>query len=321
MWLSLQTRPDRRAILKTVAAVGAAVGLNRLTRAEPAASDAGKPRPCLFTKPLQNRTFAQLPEVLKKCDIDAVDLTCRSKGHVLPERVSDDLPAAHELLAKAGITIPMITTEITDAGQGNAEAIVKTAAGLGIRHLKLGYYSYRDMDRIKATMAEVKARLRDIAALCQAHGMTAGFHNHAGSNVGAAMWDVHELIQDLPPEAVASYFDVRHATVEGGDGGWRLGLGLLAPRIRMLAVKDFIWSKDAKDAWKTKDVPLGEGMVRCEEALKRLKALRFTGPISLHVEYAAMKRSVDSKEDQAAIESIRRDWATLKTLLQRAGMS
>ncbi|HOW69076.1 MAG TPA: TIM barrel protein [Phycisphaerae bacterium] len=321
MQASSQTRPDRRAILKTMAAVGAAAGLNRWARAEAAARDTGKPRPCLFTKPLQNRPFAQLPEVLIKSGIDAVDLTCRSKGHVLPERVAEDLPAAHELLAKAGIAIPMITTEITDVSKGHAEAIVKTAAGLGIRHLKLGYYSYENLNRIEAALAEVKARLRDIAALCKAHGVTAGFHNHCGLRVGAGMWDIHGLIQDLPREAITSYFDLRHATVEGGDGGWRIGLGLLAPRIRMLAVKDFFWSREGQGAWKAKDVPLGEGMVRCEEALKRLKALRFAGPISLHVEYAAIERSIGSREDQAAVESIRRDWATLKTMLGRAGLA
>lgn len=317
---SSQARPGRRTILKTIVVAGAAAGGPRLTLAEGEPKSAsGGPRPCLFTKPLQNRPIGQLPEVLRACGIDAVDLTCRTKGHVLPQRVASDLPAAHDLLAKAGIAIPMITTEITDADKGNAEAIVKTAARLGIRYLKLGYYSYADLNRIEATVAETKVRLRGVAALCEAHGVTAGFHNHCGLNVGAAMWDVHELIKDLPREAVSSYFDVRHATVEGGDGGWRIGLGLLAPRIRMVAVKDFIWSKEGKGEWRAKDVPLGKGMVHLEEALGRLRALHLAGPISLHVEHATMERSVGSEEDQRAIDAIRRDWGALKEMLQRTG--
>ncbi len=45
----------------------------------------------------------------------AVDLTVRPDGHVLPERVEDDLPRAVETLRRSGLTVPMITTAITDA--------------------------------------------------------------------------------------------------------------------------------------------------------------------------------------------------------------
>ena len=134
---------------------------------------------------------------------------------MLPERVADDLPREHELLRSAGVAVPMITTGIVDADKDNAEAIITTAGRLGIRYAKLGYYPYGDLHHIQETLADVKARLRDVAALCRDHGVQAGFHNHAGSTVGAALWDVWELIRDLPADVVGSYFDLRHATVEG----------------------------------------------------------------------------------------------------------
>ena len=177
----------------------------------------------------------------------------------MPERVADDLPRAYELFKSAGVSIPMITTGILDADKGNAESIIRTAGQLGIRYAKLGYYSYGNFKEIEKTVADVRARVRDVAALCQAHGVQAGFHNHCGKSVGAAMWDVWQIIRDLPPPAVGSYFDFRHATVEGGDGGWRIGMSLLAPRIVMIAVKDFLWYKDEKRGWRVRNVPLGEG--------------------------------------------------------------
>lgn len=279
---------------------------------------------CLFSKPLHNRPFAELPAVLREIGFGAVDLTCRPQGHVLPERVADDLPRACELFQAAGIAIPMITTEITDAGEGNAPTIIETASKLGIRHIKLGYYRYGDLRRIRETLAEVKSKLRDVVALCRQFGVQAGFHNHCGRTVGAAMWDVWELIRDLPEDAIGSYFDIRHATVEGGDGGWQIGLNLLAPRIVMLAIKDFSWRKDPQRGWRPENVPLGEGMAHCEEALKPLQERGFRGPISLHMEYVAENRAtppVGSEDDAANLRAIRHDHRVLTDLLQRAGFT
>ncbi|UCD28214.1 MAG: sugar phosphate isomerase/epimerase [Planctomycetota bacterium] len=308
---------NRRELFKSVGVVLGSTVFSRPTTADEAArSLRSKPTVCLFSKPLQNRPLTSLAALLPELSCNAVDLTCRPGGHVLPERVEGDLPRAYELLEHAGITIPMITTAITDADKGNAEAIIKTASGLGVRYVKLGYYRYGDMHKLHDTLADVKSRLGDVAAMCRQYGVRAGFHNHAGATVGAAMWDVWHIIRDLPAEAIGSYFDLRHATAEGGDEGWRIGMNLLAPRIIMVAVKDFIWGKDPKRGWQTKNVPLGEGMVRGEEAFRQLKELQFAGPVSLHMEYGQHVPPVGSDADKVNLLSIRRDLAFLRSLLK-----
>lgn len=306
---------SRRELIQSAAASLAAAGLHAQTP-PPAAS---KPVMCLFSKPLRNRAVKDLPAALNKLEINALDLTCRGGGHVLPERVVDDLPRAHEQLKAAGISIAMLTTEITDAGKGNAEAIVKTAASLGIRCAKLGYYGYGDLDRIPQTLADVKAKLRDIAALFRQHGVRAGYHNHSGTRVGAPLWDLHQLIADLPPDAIGSYFDFGHATVEGGDGAWKVNLGLLLPRIIMVAAKDVRWEKGDR-GWRPRWGPLGEGMVRWSEGFDRLRQARFAGPISLHVEYGD-GGAAGSAEDAALLASIGKDWAFLRDRLRAAGLA
>src|SRR5438067_7531604 len=41
--------------------------------------------------------------------------------------------------------------------------------------------------------------------------------NHSGNGyVGAAMWDIHEMIRDLDPRHMGVHFDIGHATVESG---------------------------------------------------------------------------------------------------------
>ncbi len=239
---------------------------------------------------------------------------------MLPERVTDDLPRAVELFKSHGIIVPMITTGILDAHKDHAEDIVRTASGLGIRYAKLGYYSYGDLHRIHERLAEVKRQLRDIVALFKQHGMHAGFHNHSGETVGAVMWDLWQLIGDLPPDVIGSYFDVRHATVEGGLAGWRIAMNLLISRITMVAVKDFLWQKDPKRGWRPENVPLGQGMTRFEEAFGRLKEVGFAGPISLHMEYGQHNPPVNSDEDKTNIDAIRKDHSYLTDLLRRSGL-
>ncbi len=307
---------NRREMLATAALTAGTAWIAK--GAQRPERSAQRPVPCLFTKPLHNRPFKDLPVVLKELDVNAVDLTCRKGGHVAPERAAEDLPTAVELLKKAGISVPMVTTEITDAGKDHAETIVRTVASLGIGFIKLGYYSYGDLHNLHQQLAEVKARLRDLAALCGYYKVRAGFHNHSGMTVGAPMWDLWQLLRDLPADQIGSYFDLRHATVEGSEGGWRIGLALLAPRIIMVSVKDCIWQKEPK-GWRVKDVPLGQGAVRVEEGFRQLKDAGFAGPVSLHVEYASGNAAVGSDEDKQKLESIRRDWLILADLMKAVG--
>jgi sugar phosphate isomerase/epimerase len=54
--------------------------------------------------------------------------------------------------------------------------------------------------------------------------------------------------------------------------------------LKMVALKDFYWAKQGSK-WKMKMCPMGEGMVDWPKVFSMLAAARFTGPISLHLEY------------------------------------
>ena len=311
----------RRDVLKTTGAALAAGAAVPVVAAATETKVADKPVMCLFSKALQKRPANDLPRMLAELGIDAVDLTVRPGGHVSPEQVTEDLPKACESLKAAGIRVPMITTGITDADKDHAEAILATAAKLGIRYAKIGYYFYKDLSKIQATLANARARLKDVAALCKQYGVTAGFHNHSGTFVGAALWDEWQLIRDLEPSAIGSYFDVGHATAEGALAGWRIGLNLLMPRIAIVGVKDMCYKKDPAKGWQPVWGPLGEGMVRFDETFKRLKEHGFSGPIALHVEYGPYTAPADSEEEKNNIEYIRHDWAYLREVLKKARMA
>lgn len=306
---------NRRAVLKTMGAVAIAGAMNRTQ----AASESSSPKAsiCLFSKPLHGRPVEKLAEVLGSIGVTALDLTCRPGGHVLPERVADDLPRAKERLGQAGIGIPMLTTDIVSPDAA-AHAIVKTAGSLGIRHMRLGPYAYRDVRKIDATLADVKARLRELAALAAEHRVQFVFQNHSGMRVGAPLWDLNQLLEGIPAEAVGSQYDLAHATIEGGDGGWKIATGLMLPRVTMLAVKDFVWRKQGK-GWKAEWCPLGEGMVQWVAGLKMLREPAMRTPMTLHVEYRE-KAAPGSSEEQQTLRDIARDRDTLQRLLREAGI-
>jgi sugar phosphate isomerase/epimerase len=147
-----------------------------------------------------------------------------------------------------------------------------------------------------------------LAALLERYDMMGGYHNHSGgNNVGAPLWDLHRLIEAVDSDHFGSNFDVGHATVEGGAAGWQINARLMAPHVRMMAVKDFLWV-DKKVRW----VPLGEGQVPTVEILKMVRAAGFAGPVSLHFEY-------DVASDDAMLEEIRRSAGILREYLRLAG--
>jgi L-ribulose-5-phosphate 3-epimerase len=311
---------SRRSFLASSAAAGLAAMAPRARAAETAANvtTPNRPQVCLFSKCLQPRNVPRLAEAIVELGFKGVDLTVRPGGHVLPERVTEDLPKAHEVLDKAGVRITMITTDITSARQRHATEVLRTAAALNIPYTKLGYYDYKDPKAILKSAAAAKVELRGLVPLLEEHRMVAGFHNHSGMHVGALMWDEWDLIHDLDARRIGSYFDPGHATVEGGLGGWRIGLNLLAPRINMLAVKDFTWRKE-KDGWRPEFGPLAQGTVRWGEVFSTLKSRGFAGPISLHVEYTP-RAPVDSEEEKTVFAAVRRDAEFLRTALARAGI-
>lgn len=276
---------NRRHLLQLgVAAVAATVG-----RGAPAADvtpvTPAEQRICLFTDHLDDHgySYAEVARMLRELGVTGPDLTVRGGGLVPPDRVTEELPKAMAAFREQGLTIPMVTTNIT-TDDASATALLTAAGLLGIRYYKIGYYNYNNPDRWQERQREVRGQLEKLLPLCAKHGMQAGLHNHAGASVGGALWDGWEVLAPLDPRLIGFYFDPAQATIEGGSFAWSLNFRRAVPRLKMLAIKDFVWEKSG-GAWRTRWVPLGEGMVRWPEFFRMLAKTSFNGPISLHIEY------------------------------------
>jgi sugar phosphate isomerase/epimerase len=194
------------------------------------------------------------------------------------------MPRAIEAIKKHGLTVPMITTELRAASDPAAKPTLATAAKLGVSYWKPGYLKH-NLARFESGMYEARAALTGLTALAKEHGVAAGYHNHSGNYFGAAVWDTREAIANLDPKWMGYYFDPGHATIEGGLAGWSISLAMVLPRMKMVALKDFIWAKDNTGKWRVQWCPMGEGMVDWKAMFAAFKQSGFTGPLTLHIEY------------------------------------
>ena len=265
-----------------------------------------------FSKPLPELAWGDLGRAVHEAGYEGVDLTVRAKGHVLPERAAHDLPRAIEAIKSHGLSVPMITTELTSAADPTAKPLLETAARHGVRYFKTGYWRYSSSPDVRSQVTAAGEALAGLAALARDCGIELGFHNHA-AYIGAALWDIAPVMDRVDPKWAGYYFDPRHAVAEGGAGAWKAATHLVLPRLKMVALKDCLWEKTAK-GWRIENCPLGEGMVDWSWVGTALRTIKFGGPISVHLEYE-IAGATPAERIRQTIDAARRDHGVARKFL------
>lgn len=298
--LSPREQVSRRKFLQqTMLATGALLAISTISpaaeRAYPIAA---------FEKALQSLPADQMADMLAELGFMGVATTLRSKGRVLPERVEEDLPKLVEVLTKRKLEITELTTAITEATDPLAQKVLRTAAKLGLKRYRLGAWKYDLKKPIVEQVEAMRPVVKDLVSLNKELGLTAVYQVHSGANYfGAAVWDIYSLFKEYDPKHIAIAFDVRHATVEGGNA-WELNFNLIKSHLGLVYAKDFAWQGKV-----AQNVPLGEGMVN-PKFYQMVKASGYRQPVLLHVEY-------NLPEDAKVLrEAYRKDLATLRGYLE-----
>ena len=316
---------SRRAFIARTTAAGLTVGVlgtaSRVSAAPVADRREEEPVIAVFSKHLQWLPFADVGPVIAESGFRAVDLTVRPGGHVLPERVEDDLPRAVETLRKSGLTVPLITTAITDAGDPLTRRVLTTAKKVGVSHYRMGYWTFpANTDPLKA-LRDMKPRAAALAALNRELGIRGGYQNHVGTRVGGSVWDLGVLLEGIEPDGLGVQYDIRHAVAEGGES-WPVTLRMIAPHIDTVALKDLIWAKRTDGRWEPRSVPLGEGMVNFDAYLRQLLARGPLPAATMHFEYPPLEMDGggDATRRRQTVEGMRRDLTRFKQLLAAASV-
>ncbi len=318
-----QTTYTRRNFLSMTATVGAALPFTSLVPATMITSPPADARTIhVFSKHLDWLNYQGVAEIAAETGFDGIDLTVRPQGHILPEKVTEDLPKAVEAARKAGVKIEMITTAITDARDPFTEPILKTASKLGIRYYRTGWLSLNESLGVEKSLQQCKTQLSQLAQLNKKYSIHGAYQNHAGTRLGGPVWDLWMVLKDLDPQWIGCQYDIRHATVEGAQS-WPLGLDLLKTHIRTLDIKDFKWIEEG-GKWKVENMPLGEGMVDFKKYFQLVSKYQLGGPFSLHYEYPVVteadKNLPEGEKRKKAVTIMKKDLDKLKMMLKEANL-
>jgi sugar phosphate isomerase/epimerase len=302
-------KQNRREFISTLAAAGASIPLGSAFNS-PSDSFQEKKYPLrIFSKPLDGYDFGFMCECIMKSGIGGIDLTVRPGGKVEPADVETKLPELVKEAKNYNLALDMMVTGIVSASDPLTEKVLRTASSLGRKYYRLGYYEFGDKTDIWETLQIHKASLKGIAELNRKYNIHGGYQNHAGTRVGGPVWDLHELLINLPPEFTGCQYDVRHAMVEGANS-WILGMRLMAPYIKTLAIKDFTWVTGAGKP-RAVTVPMGEGMVNWDLFFKTVKVLNISGPLTLHIEYPLLEKGEEklslAQQQEIIVRKLKKD--------------
>lgn len=258
-----------------LAASAAAAGLSRA--AEPFA-----PKVVVFSKIYQQLKldFAAAADLTAEAGLDGVDCPVRPGGEIPPEQAADRLPLYLEALQRRRLDMPYLTTGIQSPATPHTETVLRTAQKLGIGIYRMGFRPVDPAVSREKQAAEVRAQLRDVAAMSKDLGLCAVFQNHspAGKHdyIGGDLAELRRLMDGLDPAHMAVAFDFAHAVIVHGDD-WRKQFDALRPWIKTAYVKDADRVK--------KFVPFGEGEYAKSGYFTLLKKMNYARPFSMHIEY------------------------------------
>jgi sugar phosphate isomerase/epimerase len=300
--------PNRRSFLSASAAGVAAATTAWLSKSAVAQTPASSAEPLhpliIFAKPLQHLEFAELGKRLRSIGVQGIEATLRAGGQVTPENFERDLPKLVEALAKYDQRIVIASSDLNQADSATQRQLEQFAKA-GIPNFRMQYYRYDYSQPILPQLDSFAKQATELAAMSKTLGIKALYQNHAGKQyVGAALWDLEQVLRGIDPQAMAVAYDVRHTSLELSQS-WTSAYATIRPHIGAIYVKDVTWINN-----KPENVPLGQGLARpLFDAVRRDGLI---GPLSLHVEYIDHTEAAMQEQRWSAVA---RDVDTLRTWL------
>jgi sugar phosphate isomerase/epimerase len=245
------------------------------------AAEAAKPRIVVFSKIFQslNLNFEQAAELTAEAGLDGIDCPLRPKGEIEPEKVDQDLPKYLAALKSRGLVMPMIASGITGPDSPYTERTLRALAAHGVKWYRLApVRPDKDPERRRQQVADLRARIKDLAAMSRQLGVTGLVQNHSPRE-GYLAGDVGELcdlLQGVDPREMGAALDLGHGIVVHHEG-WKPLFERARPHLQIAYVKDV--TSDGK--W----IPFGEGEFSKSGYFTWLKKIGYQAPYSLHIEF------------------------------------
>ena len=91
-----------------------------------------------FTKPFQHLTYEEMAKVIAELGFNGIEAPIRPGGHVLPERVEEDLPKMVDALKKHDLEVTIAASGINAVNdEQRTETVLRTLAAHGIGRFRM----------------------------------------------------------------------------------------------------------------------------------------------------------------------------------------
>ncbi|HXT68627.1 MAG TPA: TIM barrel protein [Vicinamibacterales bacterium] len=346
---------NRRELLQAGIAAAAAVRVSAAASAPAQASrpSGAIPRPIRIDAYSRTLHWLRKPEdvadACHKIGNTTIDLTVRAyPGHVQPDRVKTDLPLWVKALTRNGITVTSIAADINDAKTPFVEDILATMQSLGLRHHWWRGMGGFDNTRPYAPQIEtLKPRLAELVKLEEKYNTKAMYHPQGGP-----FFDYLELIRNFDPKYLSLHFDTGH-WMQVSQSNMASMIMWAGPYIGGFVWKDEVVEKGEPAAsapagepqpagqtaagrgrgggrgggvngFRTRQVPVGTGMVDFALAARALKNINFDGPTECQPEWTGLGGAESGRDTltlpaETVIGLLKRDYETIRAALVAAG--
>lgn len=272
--------PQREPLVRREFAKKCAVGATALALlpTRPAIAAENKPHPvAIFAKHAQHFEFDELARRLKAIGVDGIEATLRKGGQIAPPQLESKLGGLCDALAKQDQRVIIAASDINEAND-DSEKYLAQLAKHGVPYFRMAYYRYDFSKPILPQLAAFAKTANELAEMASSLGVMPLYQNHAGERYcGGALWDLQQVLAEIPSEKMAVAFDCRHAALELSSS-YTAAYHMIRPHIGAIYVKDFDWK-----AGRAENVPLGEGLAK--PVFDLVKRTGLIGPLSLHMEY------------------------------------
>lgn len=242
----------------------------------------------LFTKLFKGQDLAEIAHVASTLGFDGIDLLVRAGFHVEPGQ-PDAIVSTVTYLRDAGLTVPMVTTDLTDPAAMDTERLFAAFAEAGVGVVRLGYWSYDPAIGYNVLLDTARRHLDHLTALSAQAGLKLTIQLHGGTIHGSGAQTI-ALLRDHDPSILGAYPDPGNQVVQDGREDWRFTFDVLKPWLAAVGVKNGGWfpstlADSGQRTWHADWLGLADGMVPWDDILSYLSGTGFAGLYTLHSHY------------------------------------
>lgn len=224
------------------------------------------------------------------------------------DKIYEQAPYIKDLCRSKNIEICSLTTYLEVKDIAKIEEVLKAAAVMGCRQIRVNAPQYAKDRNYNELFAETQKYIENIEALCVKYKVKVNFEIHMGNIIPSAS-AAYRLVSPFNPQYIGIIHDAGNMVHEGFEN-YRLGIELLGDYLSHVHIKNACWKLKSTNAegvenWGPEWAPLKKGYADLAQLIGELKKSGYNGYLSVE----------DFSNASDTVEKLRDNLEFLKKLL------